>query len=732
MRDWDQHIDEVMGAYNSTCHATTGFSPYMLTRGMEKAIPLTYLYPEFATRSFETHEAYVEQVLARQQEIYDLVRRNTHQAQQRQKLKYDRAIRANAYKLGDYVWVFCRYIPQKGSPKLMKAWRGTHKVAQVLQEGRVHVLDNGLKVHFERLKAHHNGPTEWATMPLNDGDVAVIVDPEPERSAEEIPDDCSQPSYREEEPLSEATNVSSPPRQSHWMDTRLRTRIREGGSRLQYQQFDYSSGSDTDPRGPSDVLLSSAQELSQSQENLPSWGGAGEVPGVPPTATTAQEEEVLFSEHEMVPVKPELTQPSSKPLQVESKTNINETSLSGTSAPLLNDPSLTDILSNYPIWPNVVPPSESQIQTTEPVLDQSQPPNVMPSPDAPGHQRRRRGRPPRVPDRCSTRRSQLKRGSTTTTMGRGATRRGRMRGRPPRTATRANSSIADSSTLPSETSAPSARVTTDQESPATTRYHLRRNRVPRYRCGTCGLRDCTCVELIKSTIMTKPEKILNTQIQSPQSPCLVHRIVIRAEKTYTGLERNPTLPLERIMSHLFQSEVTKAPCLRFKEWTSDHKGLEFTLPVVVPPVPNNVVFGPFNFEREPIQMVRCITADLLHDQYGILLEPGNVYQPARNWWLMITAQESCDLVHPNSLRSCLECLRTEASTELILCFQIVDLCRGKLKFQWWLELIVALLSSFPRIRFLDEWTHTFSEPVSIQSALEILDTWSRMNTDNRP
>ena len=94
MRDWDQHLDEVLGAYNSTRHATTGISPYMLTRGTEKAIPLTYLYPEFATNSL--HDAYVDHVLARHQEIHDLVRRNTHQAQLRQKLKYDRAIRAKA------------------------------------------------------------------------------------------------------------------------------------------------------------------------------------------------------------------------------------------------------------------------------------------------------------------------------------------------------------------------------------------------------------------------------------------------------------------------------------------------------------------------------------------------------------------------------------------------------------------------------------------------------------
>ena len=72
-------------------------------------------------------------MLARQQKIHDLVRRNTHQAHSRQKLKYDRAIQARAYQPGDLVWVFCRYVPQKGSPKLMRAWRGPHKVVQVLQ-----------------------------------------------------------------------------------------------------------------------------------------------------------------------------------------------------------------------------------------------------------------------------------------------------------------------------------------------------------------------------------------------------------------------------------------------------------------------------------------------------------------------------------------------------------------------------------------------------------------------
>ena len=206
----------------------------MLTRG---TIPLTYLYPEFATQSFTTLDAYADHVLARQQEIHDLVRRNTHQAQLRQKLKYDRAIRAKAYAKGDLVWVFCRHVPEKGSPKVMRAWRGPHRVVHTLQDGRVYILDTGQKVHFERLKPHNSDPLEFVATPLDTGDVAVVMDPEPEHSIEPINDDCSKLSYKSEQLLSEASNASLPSRQRHWMDTRLRTKLRAGGTRQHYQQF---------------------------------------------------------------------------------------------------------------------------------------------------------------------------------------------------------------------------------------------------------------------------------------------------------------------------------------------------------------------------------------------------------------------------------------------------------------------------------------------------------------
>ena len=190
---------------------------------------------------------------ALQQEIHDLVRFNTHQAQPRQKLKYDGAIQAKAYKLGDLIWVFCRYVPQKGSANLMRAWCGPHCVVHILQNGRVYISDTGQKMHFKRLKLHQSCPTEFASTPLDTGEIAVIMDPEPERSIEPINNDLSQPSCKSEHILSEASNVSLPSRRRPWMNTRLRTKLRAGGSRLHYQQFDYST-SDTDDE-PSEAML---------------------------------------------------------------------------------------------------------------------------------------------------------------------------------------------------------------------------------------------------------------------------------------------------------------------------------------------------------------------------------------------------------------------------------------------------------------------------------------------
>ena len=350
-------------------------------------------------------------VLAHQQEIHNLVWRNTHQTQQRQNLKYYRSIRANAYGIGNYVWVFCRYNPHKGSPELMKAWCGPHKVAQV------HRKDGYMSwttVHSERLKPHNNGPTDWVTTPTSDGDIAAIMNQS--SSQKKTPDDCSQPSYQEEEFLSE--DVSAPPRQRHGKDTRLRTRVREGGSRPFYQQFDYFTDKESEL---SDILLSPNQEPSQSQGDPLPWEKSGDLPHNAisqeelPITTPVMAEESLFSEHEV-----DLTETISTIPSVEFQADTCQTSLAGTSAPLLTNPSLTDMVSSFSIWPNNEQSSNPAIERAWKTPHFS---NTLPISDASGHQRKRSGRRSRLPLGRSSRQT---RRDTVRTKAKG------LRGEPPR------------------------------------------------------------------------------------------------------------------------------------------------------------------------------------------------------------------------------------------------------------------------------------------------------------
>ena len=116
MQDWDEHINGTLGAYKSTTHATTKFF-YMLQHGAEKSIPLSFIYPEFAARQFESNEEFVDHLLARRQELYEFVRRNTHQEQVRQKQKFDRHLKAKAHALDDAVWVFLSHNSKKWYPQ---------------------------------------------------------------------------------------------------------------------------------------------------------------------------------------------------------------------------------------------------------------------------------------------------------------------------------------------------------------------------------------------------------------------------------------------------------------------------------------------------------------------------------------------------------------------------------------------------------------------------------------
>ena len=157
-------------------------------------------------------------------------------------------------------------------------------------------------------------------------------------------------------------------------------------------------------------------------------------------------------------------------------TSGKESSL-GTSAPLLTNPSLTDYLSNYPIWPTAPPiPLKSASSESEDQSDMPRVPSILLGAGTAPSFKRGRGRPPK---------GQKKR-----------LVRAKAKTRKKETPTKVETEVPAETAVPAETEAPrSAKALTEaSEAP---RYQLgcrqRSKRQPRYKWGTCGLRDCVCL-----------------------------------------------------------------------------------------------------------------------------------------------------------------------------------------------------------------------------------------------
>ena len=484
----------------------------------------------------------------------------------------------------------------------------------MLQDGRLYVLNTGQKVHYERLKKHAPAPWDWTTQqPFGpDQNVAIIADAYVEESNEEIASDISRDSFLPEQ-LPEASFELEPTRPvpPRTIQTRTQTALEQGVPRRRFSQFGNPSESESETEATEPPPM-----------NSPSQVVFPELDDLEP----------LFSDREEI-------QP---PILIESLIP----SPSGTSAPLLSNPSLTDTLSNFPLFdPQTKDPNESVplAPTADPqelnIEVDNQIANQNPLPGSAN----RRGRPRRRPPAC---RNQQPTSSRPTTQPRKGPRTRFSTRTPPRTHDRAV-------TLPEIPGSPvlTQSDSLDDTSRQAPRYQLRANRAPRYRCRTCSSRDCSCVQLVtmeppnlrlargaaiparELTLAQAPNHpqheilIVRAELQKPKAPPTIRHIILTIKKTYTSTESELVPPLESTLKAMHKFSPSDCPTYRFKGRTNhDQGGLEFTLAAIIPPLPPSIIFGELDDTCNNTQMIRCITAHQLWNNYHIVSPPGDVYQ----------------------------------------------------------------------------------------------------------
>ncbi|CAM4573874.1 unnamed protein product [Lepidochelys kempii] len=132
LQDWDKYLPHLF-AYREIPQESTGFSPFELLYGRKVKGPLDLMRDEWEGKATPNGESVVEYVLIfrkRLAELMGLARENLARAQKKQKVWYDRMVRARAYATGDQVMVL---IPERKN-KLQAAWEGQFKVVKQLNE----------------------------------------------------------------------------------------------------------------------------------------------------------------------------------------------------------------------------------------------------------------------------------------------------------------------------------------------------------------------------------------------------------------------------------------------------------------------------------------------------------------------------------------------------------------------------------------------------------------------
>ena len=87
--EWEDHIHKVCMAYNSSKHATTGYSPFYLMFGREARLPVDIMYMTPSQKEEVTLAGYVSNLRDLLHEAYERVRENVGEVQERQEQLYN-------------------------------------------------------------------------------------------------------------------------------------------------------------------------------------------------------------------------------------------------------------------------------------------------------------------------------------------------------------------------------------------------------------------------------------------------------------------------------------------------------------------------------------------------------------------------------------------------------------------------------------------------------------------
>ena len=103
---WKDHLSNLVFAYNSTVHKSTGYSPFFLTFGREARLPVDCLLPiEPNQTTCQTYDQFVKEWKKSMQQAFQIANQHIEQAGKANKQRYDSKVKTVKIEVGDQVLV---------------------------------------------------------------------------------------------------------------------------------------------------------------------------------------------------------------------------------------------------------------------------------------------------------------------------------------------------------------------------------------------------------------------------------------------------------------------------------------------------------------------------------------------------------------------------------------------------------------------------------------------------
>ena len=155
--NWEEHLQKVCFAYNTSIHTSTGYSPYYLMFGRQPVLPIDVQYGTTQPHQQPSVNEYAAELDQRLTSAFELARRTSGIQHERQKQYYDTKTHGESHAVGDLVWLHNPKVPKNSSKKLFHPWTGPFKVVKKLSEYTYRIQkQEGRRlrqvVHFNRLK----------------------------------------------------------------------------------------------------------------------------------------------------------------------------------------------------------------------------------------------------------------------------------------------------------------------------------------------------------------------------------------------------------------------------------------------------------------------------------------------------------------------------------------------------------------------------------------------------